>query len=88
MGLGVVSVVGLFQLGGRDVAAVLIQASVVESVDPFRGGELDLINALPRRSGLDQLSLEQPVDRLRHSVVIARPDRSYRGSNLGFQKTL
>ena len=86
MGLGVVSVVGLFQLGGRDVAAVLIQASVVESVDPFRGGEL--INALPRRSGLDQLSLEQPVDRLRHSVVIARPDRSDRGSNLGFRKTL
>lgn len=61
MGLGVVSVVGLFQLGGRDVAAVLIQASVVEPVDPFRGGELDLINALPRRSGLDQLSLEQPL---------------------------
>ena len=82
MGLAVASVVGLFQLGGRDVAAVLIQASVVEPVDPFRGGELDLINALPQRSGPDQLSLEQPVDRLRHSVVIARPDRPDRGSGL------
>jgi hypothetical protein len=34
----VVSVVGGLQVGGWDVAAVFIQAAVVEPVDPFGGG--------------------------------------------------
>ena len=79
---------GLPQLYWRNVAAVLVDASVVEPVDPFRGGELDLINALPWGLGLDDLGLEQPVDRLRESIVTARADRPDRGGDAFLGKPL
>lgn len=45
----VVSVVRLLEGGGRDVAAVIVQASVIEPFNPFRGGVLNLaIPALAR----------------------------------------
>ena len=53
-----------FEVGWGHVCAVLVEAAVVEPVDPFGGGELDLVAASPRSSGLDQFGLEQPVDGL------------------------
>ena len=39
-----VSVVSGFHLGWRHVAAVLVEAAVVEPVDPLGGRDLDLLN--------------------------------------------
>ncbi len=63
-----VSVVGGFELGGWEVAAVLVEAAVVEPVDPFGGGDLDVVDGLPRLSGLDQLGLVEAVDGLGQRV--------------------
>ena len=43
---------------------------MVEPVDPFGGGVLDVIDGLPRLAWFDQLGLVQPVDRLGQRVVI------------------
>jgi len=66
-----VTVVGGFELGWWDVAAVLVEAAVVEPVDPFQGGDLDVVGGAPRASGFDQLGLVEAVDRLGQSIVIA-----------------
>ena len=42
------SVVSGFHFGGRDVAAVLVEAAVVEPVDPFGGGQLDVVDTSPQ----------------------------------------
>ena len=68
------SVVSSFHLGGRDVAAVLVEAAVVEPVDPFGGGQLDVIDVVPGSLLLDQLGLVEAVDRLGQRVVVRRPD--------------
>jgi hypothetical protein len=50
----VLSVVGGPHLDGRDVTAVLVEAVLVEPLDPFGGGEFDLLDAAPGFSGFDQ----------------------------------
>jgi len=40
----VLSVVGDLHVGGWDVAAVLVEAAVVEPVDPARSGVFDLVD--------------------------------------------
>lgn len=40
---GVLTVVGGFECGRWDVAAVLVEAPVVEPADVFQGGDLDLL---------------------------------------------
>ncbi len=62
-----VTVVGGFQLCWWDVAAVLVEASVVEPVDPFQGVDLDVVGGAPRTAWFDQLGLVEPVDRLGQS---------------------
>ncbi len=42
------SVVGGFEFGGWDVAAVLVMPPEVEPVDPFGGSDLDLVDGAPR----------------------------------------
>lgn len=54
--------------GGWDVAAVLVQATVVEPVDPLGGGVLDSVGGAPGPSGSDELGLVQPVDGLSEGV--------------------
>ena len=54
------SVVSGLHLGRRDVPAVLVEATMVESVDPIGGGDLDMINTPPRGPSLDQLGLVEP----------------------------
>ena len=51
----VFTVVGVLQFCWRDVSAVLVEPSVIEPVDPFGGGVLDLIDGAPRAPGFDQL---------------------------------
>jgi hypothetical protein len=65
----VVSVVAGLELGGWNVAAVLVEAAVVEPVDPLGGGDLDLVDGLPGSSWFDQFGLVETVDRLSEGVV-------------------
>lgn len=73
------TVVGGFEFGGRDVPAFFVEPPVVEPVDVFEGGDLDLLGGVPGSAGLDQLGLEQADDRLGEGVVVGvadGPDRS------------
>lgn len=63
-----VSVVGALELDRWQVAVVLQQAAVVEPVDPFGGGEFDLLDGAPGPAGTDDLGLVQAVDRLGERV--------------------
>jgi hypothetical protein len=76
------SVVGGLHLDRGDVAAVLVAAAVVEPVDPFGGGELDLLDAAPGFSRVDQFGLVQPVDGLGQGVVSCRRHRPRAESRL------
>ncbi len=51
------SVVGSLEFDRRDVAAVLVEAAMVEPVDPARGGQLDILDGPPGLAGVDQLGL-------------------------------
>lgn len=64
-----VTVVGLLEFDGWDVAAVLVQAAVVIPVDPFQHGDLDLLGGPPWPARLEQLGLEQPDRGLGKGVV-------------------
>lgn len=48
------TVVGGFEFGGRDVAAGLEESVVVEPVEVFQGGDLDLLVVAPGAAGFDQ----------------------------------
>jgi hypothetical protein len=66
----VLSVIGSLQFDGWYVAAVFVEAAVVEPVDPFRGGQLYFLDGPPGLAWFDQLGLVQSVDRLGQRVVI------------------
>lgn len=61
---------------------------VVEPVNPFGGGELDLVCVAPRTPGFDQLGLVEAVDRLGEGVVVARSHRAYARLNPSLGETL
>ena len=82
------SVVGRLQFDGWDVPAVLIEAVVVEPVDPFGGGEFDLLDGPPGLAWFDQLGLVQAVDRFGQGVVIGAADRADRGLDPGVGEPL
>jgi hypothetical protein len=71
-------VVGPLQFDWWDVAAVFVEAVVVEPMDPLGGGVFDLVDRPPRLVRVDQLGLVQPVDRLREGIVPRRQVRSIR----------
>jgi hypothetical protein len=77
-------VVGCLELGWRDVADRLEQASVVEPVDPLQRRELDVIDPLPGATPADQLGLVEADDRLGQSVVIRVAFGPNRGDRAGF----
>ena len=64
------SVVGRLQFDRWDVAAVFVEAVVVEPVDPLCGGQFDVVDGAPGLAGFDQLGLVQTVDRLGERIVI------------------
>jgi hypothetical protein len=57
----VLSVVGSLEFDGRDVAAVFVEAAVVEPVDPFGGGQLDLLDGPPAFARFDEFGLVQAL---------------------------
>ena len=82
------SVIGCLQIDGWDVAAVFVEAAVVEPVDPFGGGQFDLLDGAPRLSGFDQLGFVQPVDRLGQRVIVGAADGTDRRLDASFREPL
>jgi len=70
--LGLIIIAG-FDLGGRDISDRLEEASIVEPVDPFEGGELDGLEVAARSAPMDDLGLVEAVDRLGEGVVEESP---------------
>ena len=64
------TVVVLFELGRRDLAVGFEEAAVVEPVDPFEGGVLEVVEAAPGAAVADELGLVEPDDRLGERVVV------------------
>jgi hypothetical protein len=60
----VVSVVSSFGLGRCGIVAVLAGAGVVVPVDPFGGGEFEVVEALLWSAAFDQFGLVEPDIRL------------------------
>ncbi len=52
----------------RDVSDGFQQSAVVEPVDPFEGGIFDGLEVAPRPATVNDLGLEQAVDRFRQGV--------------------
>lgn len=63
------TVVDLFVFRGCQVVAGAVQASVVVPVDPFQGGEFDVVETTPRAAVVDQFGLEQANFGFGQSVV-------------------
>jgi hypothetical protein len=84
----VVSVVSLFGFGWCEVVAVLEGPAVVVPVDPFGGGDFEVVEALPRTPRLDQLGLVEPDHGFGQRVVVGRPDGSGRGLDPGSVEVL
>jgi hypothetical protein len=55
------TVVGCLELDRCEITAGLEETPVVEPVDVFEGGDLDLLDGPPRAPRLDQLVLNNPV---------------------------
>ena len=68
------SVVRVLELEGRDVAAVLEQANVVEPIDPCRGGVFNLIDPMPRPFVADHFSLVEAIVGLGERTVVGGAD--------------
>jgi len=51
---------------------------MVEPVDPFEGSELDGLEGTPGSAPVNQLGLIEPIDRVRHGVVVGIADTPYR----------
>ena len=73
------TVVGCFEFGGWDVAAVFVEAAVVVPVDPFQHGDFDLLGGPPGAAGFEQFGLEQPDRGFGQCVVERVTDGADRG---------
>ncbi len=61
------SIEGCFELVGRDVTAVAVEAVVVEPVHPAEGGEFEFVDVVPESRGVgsvDALGLVETVTTL------------------------
>jgi hypothetical protein len=58
------AIIHQFKLRRRDVANRFEQPTVVEPIDPFEGGILDLVEITPGTTVMNDLGLEQSDDRL------------------------
>src|SRR5205807_6434028 len=81
-------IVARFGLGGRHVSDWSEQATVVEPLDPFQGGELDKFQRTPRSPSADHLGLVKAVDALGQSIVIAVADAAHGGLDARFGQAL
>ena len=65
------TIVVCFVVGWRDASEVVEDASVVEPVDPFEGGEFEVIKTAPGAFVPDEFGLVEAVDGFGESVVVA-----------------
>ena len=79
---------GCLGFGRRDGPDGFEQAAVVEPVHPVEGRIFDGFEAAPWATPMDNLGLEQPVDRFGQRVVIGIPDAADRGLDACFRKAL
>ena len=70
VGWDVLTVVEIFELCWRDVAELAEQAAVVEPVDPFEGGEFEVVEAPPGALVANQFGLVGPEHRFGQGVVV------------------
>ena len=61
-GRDVLTVVDVFKLCWRDVAELAEQATVVEPVDPFEGGEFEVVEAPPGALVANQFGLVETAN--------------------------
>jgi hypothetical protein len=67
-------VVAFLGFGWRHIADRLEEATIVEPVDPFQGGELDSFQRAPGPTPADDLSLEQAIDGFGEGIVCTSLD--------------
>lgn len=63
----------MLEFGGRNVAAGFEQSPVVEPVDVFQGGDLDVLRGPSGPAGLDQLGLNRPITDSASALSYASP---------------
>jgi len=68
--LDVLTEVDVLELCWRDVAEFSKQAAVVEPVDPFEGGELEVVETLLRAFVANQFGLVQPEHDFGRGVIV------------------
>ena len=61
---------------------------MIEPVDPFERGELDVLEAPPRPTPVDHFGLVEAVDRLGERVVIQIADAADGGLDASFREAL
>ena len=81
-------IVARFGLGGRDISDRFEQATIVEPVDPFEGGEFDCLGTALRGTSVDYLRLEQAVDGFSERVVVTVADAADGRLDPGLRQTL
>ena len=68
------AIVDLLVLGWGDVSEGFEKPSVIEPVDPFEGGEFDVLDAAPGPAAPDDLGFEQADNALGQGVVVGVTD--------------
>ena len=71
-------VVVCFGLCRRDVSDRFQQAAIVEPVDAFECGVFHGVEAAPWAAAMNDLGLEQAIDRFGQGIVIRIPDAAQR----------
>ena len=75
------AIIHRFELRRRHVANRLQKPVVVEPINPFECGVLDIVELAPRTTAVNDLGLEQPEDRFDDSYLLKF--RSLRESRVG-----
>ena len=85
-----VTVEAVFELGGWDATVVFEQPAVVEPVDPFEGGELEVVETAPLLPTVTLLRNDAQPHRLRHQgrgVITTTTCPSSRSSSVPTART-
>ena len=60
-----------FRFDGWDMSELAVESSLVEPIEVFSDGDLEVVNTKPGTAVADEFGFEQGVQRLRHRVVVA-----------------
>src|SRR5262245_51078562 len=86
--LVLLAIIHQFKLRRRNVANRFEQPTVVEPIDPFESGVLDIVEFSPRATAVNDLGLVQPDDRLGEGVVVRVADAADRRLDAGLLQAL